>query len=371
MFVNVDWFFISHRLPIAKVAKEKGIDMTVFVDFTCSHKNEEYKDFSFLQSPIKRKYTSLYSAFVEFFKTIQLIKRERPSVVHAVTIKPIILLGIICYVFKLPFIASISGLGPGFSPTNFFSKIRLLLIKAIYKVIFSSEKTRIICQSPHDAGILLANNLVTSEKIIMAEGSGVDLEEYQPQKQEAPRRIQVLMASRILKDKGVREFCEAACAIQEEYDFNVSFSLAGPIDSDSPGSLTEDEITEMCTSAKVQFLGNRSDLKDILSKCHIFILPSYYAEGIPKVLLEAAACGCAIITTDHPGCRDAIIPGETGMLVVPKDIPSLKNNLASLLADQDLIKSMGEAGRQLAVKRFSVNKVVDIHYSIYQAFIKD
>ena len=88
-------------------------------------------------------------------------------------------------------------------------------------------------------------------------------------------------------------------------------------------------------------------------------------------MLEAAACGCAIITTDHPGCRDAIIPGETGMLVVPKDIPSLKNNLASLLADQDLIKSMGEAGRQLAVKRFSVNKVVDIHYSIYQAFIKD
>jgi glycosyltransferase involved in cell wall biosynthesis len=308
---------------------------------------------------------------VEFFNTIELIKRERPSVVHAVTIKPIILLGIVCLIFKIPFIASISGLGPGFSPTSYWGKVRFLMIKALYKLIFASEKTRVICQSPYDAGILLDNGLVTSEKIVMAEGSGIDLEEYQPQKLVASSVIKVLMASRLLEDKGVREFCAAAAVIQEKYDFNVSFCLAGPIDSDSPGSLTEEQVIQMCTSTKVQFLGNRSDLQDILAKTHIFVLPSYYAEGIPKVLLEAAASGCAVITTEHPGCRDAIVPGETGMLVVPKDVPSLIDTLASLLSDPDLMESMGKAGRQLAVQRFCVTKVVDIHYSLYRTFKKD
>jgi hypothetical protein len=160
MFVNVDWFFLSHRLPIAKIAIGKGVDMTVFTDFTRPHEKGEYTGFSLLQSPIRRAYVSLYSLCVEFFNTIELIKRERPSVVHAVTIKPIILLGIVCLIFNTPFIASISGLGPGFSPTSYWGKVRLLLIKALYKIIFSSQKTRVICQSPYDAGWQVKASLV-------------------------------------------------------------------------------------------------------------------------------------------------------------------------------------------------------------------
>ena len=371
MFVNVDWFFLSHRLPIAEAAQDKGVEMTVFTDFTSSHKKQDYKGFCLLQSPIKRKYESLYSAIKEFFKTIQLIKRERPSVIHAVTIKPIILLGIICFIFKIPFIASISGLGPGFSPVNFLSRIRLFIIKILYKFIFSFEKARVICQSPHDAGILLSNGLVKNEKIIMTEGSGVNLEEYKPRNRKPLGPIKVLMASRLLEDKGVREFCLAAGKIQEEYDSNISFSLAGPIDLDSPGSLTEEQIITMCSSEKVYFLGNRSDLKDILAESHIFILPSYYAEGIPKVLLEAAASGCAVITTEHPGCRDAIIPGKTGILVSPRNISSLMSAIVYLISNRDLLESMGKAGRLMAEQKFSVTKVIDIHYSIYQTLTKN
>jgi glycosyltransferase involved in cell wall biosynthesis len=365
MFVNVDWFFLSHRLPIAKVASDRGVDMTVFTDFTRSHERGASTGFSLLQSPIRRTYVSLYSSCVEFFKTLQLIKRERPSVIHAVTIKPIIFLGLVCVIFKIPFIASISGLGPGFSPTSYWGKVRLLIIKSIYRIIFASDKTRVICQSAYDARVLLDNSLVASEKITMAEGSGIDLEEYQPKNIVASDVTNVLMASRLLADKGVREFCGAAGVIKETHDFNVNFSLAGPIDSDSPGALSEERVIEMCESNNVQFLGNRRDLRDILGKTHIFVLPSYYAEGIPKVLLEAAASGCAVITTDHPGCRDAIVPGETGLMVNPKDISSLIDGLTRLLSDRDVIESMGRAGRKLAVERFSVTKVIDIHYSLY------
>lgn len=368
MFVNVDWFFLSHRLPIAKIATDKEVDMTVFTDFTRPHEKGEYTGFSLLQSPIRRTYVSLYSLCVEFLNTIQLIKRERPAVVHAVTIKPIIFLGIVCLIYKIPFIASISGLGPGFSPTSYWGKVRFLIIKVLYKLIFASEKTRVICQSPYDAGILLHNGLVTSEKIIMAEGSGIDLEKYQSQKTVASDSTNVLMASRLLADKGVREFCFAAGVIKKKYDFNVKFSLAGPVDADSPRSLTEEQVIEMCESNKVQFLGNRSDLPDILAKTHIFVLPSYYAEGIPKVLLEAAASGCAVITTDHPGCRDAIIPGLTGMLVTPKDATGLENALSCILEDRELMESMGRAGQELAEKRFCVTRVIEIHYSLYHTF---
>lgn len=371
MFVNVDWFFLSHRLPIAEAAKDKGFEMTVFTDFTSPHENNEYKGFSLLQSPIRRKYLSLYSSIEELFKTFKLIKRERPSVIHAVTIKPIIFLGIICFIYKIPFIASISGLGPAFSPSNFLSKVRLYIIKSLYKIIFSTEQSRVICQSSHDSGILLDNGLATKKKIIMIEGSGVDLEEYKFRNRKIHGPIKVLMASRLLKDKGVSEFCEAARIIQEKYNFNIKFSLAGPIDLDSPGFLTKEKIVEMCSSKKVEFLGNRSDLKDILADSHIFILPSYYAEGVPKVLLEAAASGCAVITTNHPGCRDAIIPEKTGVLIAPRDISSLMSAIVSMVSNRVLIESMGKAGRLMAEQKFCISRVINNHYSLYKTLNKD
>jgi len=370
MFVNVDWFFLSHRLPIAKVAADKEVDMTVFTDFTRAHKKECYTGFSLLQSPIRRTYSGFYSSCMEFFKLFVLIRRERPAIIHAVTVKPIIFLGIVCFVLRIPFIASISGLGPAFLPTSYWGKARLLIIKSLYRLIFSSEKTRVICQNANDASVLIDQSLVMREKIAMAEGSGIDLQKYQPKKNAESDLITILMASRMLGSKGVREFCAAAGVIQTKYDFHVNFSLAGPVDFDSPDFLDEDEIVEMCESNKVQFLGSRSDLKDLLAKTDIFVLPSYYAEGIPKVLLEAAACGCAVITTDHPGCRDAIVSGETGMLVPPKDSTALENTLSYLLSDRGLIKSMGKSGRQLAVQKFCITKVIDIHYSLYQAFVK-
>lgn len=367
MFVNVDWFFLSHRLPIATVAADRGIEMTVFTEFTRTHEHA-YKGFLLRQSPIRRSYIGFYSSCLELFKTFVLIRRERPAIIHAVTIKPIIWLGIVCFALRIPFIASISGLGPAFSPINYWGKARLYVIKSLYSLIFSPEKTRVICQNFHDASVLVDNRLVSSEKITMVEGSGVDLKEYRPKPRIESGPISVLMACRLLADKGVREFCAAAGAISKEQEHNVSFNLAGSVDLDSPGALSQEQVTEVCVSNEVQFLGSRSDLKDILAKTDIFVLPSYYGEGIPKVLIEAAASGCAVITTDHPGCRDAILPGETGILAVPKDVSSLVNCLSCLLTDRGLMASMGRAGREMATKRFCITRVIDIHYSLYQSF---
>ena len=233
MFVNVDWFFLSHRLPIAMVAEERGIQMTVFSEFTKKH-NKKYKGFVFCNSPFKRKYKNIYYSCLELFKTFLLIRRERPDVIHAVTIKPIIFLGIICFVLRIPFIASISGLGPAFTPTSYKGKARLYVIKSIYRIIFSPTKVRVICQTSHDAQVLVNNNLILDKKITLTEGSGVNLDDYKPKIDRASDQINILMASRLLIDKGVEEFCNAAGAVQQKHDFDAKFCLAGPFDNLSP-----------------------------------------------------------------------------------------------------------------------------------------
>lgn len=365
MFVNVDWFFLSHRLDIAKESAKKGVSLTVFSDFTSDHSKHAYGDFLMLQSPLTRSSDSLISSCVEFFKTFMMVKNNRPDAVHAVTIKPIIFLGIICLLLRVPFIASVSGLGPAFSASGFLNKLRRRMVMLVYWAIFSPKTTRVICQSTNDASTLFNNKILPKYKVVMTEGSGVVISKYGNHRPNDSHTVNVLMASRLLSDKGVMEFCAAAGAITRKSKFEVAFHLAGPIDPNSPGALSLEQVVEMCESNNVNFLGNRTDLQDVLSKTHIFVLPSYYAEGVPKVLLEAAASGCAVITTDHPGCRDAIVPEETGLLVNPRDITSLTDGLTHLLSHPDLMESMGIAGRNLAVARFSVTKVVNIHYALY------
>lgn len=369
MFVNVDWFFLSHRLPIAKAAINRNIKMSVYTDFTRLHDNRSYEGFNMIQSPIKRTSSRRLNLLIEFINTIRLINKERPSVIHAVTIKPIIFLGIVSIFFRIPFIASISGLGPAFLPTTLWARFRLILIKAIYKLIFLSRNSRAICQSQYDASVLLENNLIIEKKIIFAEGSGIDLLQYKKKDYVDNKTTKILMASRLLKNKGVEEFCLAAGVIQKKYNVNADFSLAGPVDLESIGSFSNNEIIELCTANKISYLGNRDDLAQILSDTDIFILPSYYAEGMPKVLLEAAACSCAVITTNHPGCRDSIIPGKTGLLVEPKNTSALVSSILNLLSDPRLIKAMGRQGRELAEEKFCISKVINIHYDLYFSLI--
>lgn len=370
MFVNVDWFFLSHRLPIAKEAHKNGFQMNVYADFTKFHDNDKYSNFDFYNSPIKRATSNPFSLITELIKTFYLIKKEKPSLVHAVTIKPIILLGLICFILRIPFIASVSGLGPAFNPSSLWERLRLYLIKMLYKIIFLSKQSMVICQTEHDSLALVDNGLINRDRVHLTIGSGINLQDFYSNKNDNKSCWNVLMASRLLKDKGVSEFCLSAGEVLKKYNFNVKFSLAGPIDDESPSSFKKDEIIKMCAHNNISFLGNRDDMHDLLAQTDIFVLPSYYPEGIPKVLLEAAASSCAVITTDHPGCKDAIITNKTGILVKPKDVSSLTNAFVALLSEEERIKSMGISGRKLAKETFSVKNVVDLHYSLYKSLTK-
>ena len=369
MFVNVDWFFYSHRLPIANASREHDINMFVFTDITDKEKNQTPSEYRMVQSPLTRKLNNPWSLFSEFLSALSLIYREKPDVIHAVTIKPILFMGLIARLTKTPFIAAISGFGPVMEQNNFIKKLRFKMVLLIYRFIFSSEIVNTICQNENDKNILLQHSLCDKSKITIIPGSGVDLKKFKPSTS-GKTWDTVLMASRILKDKGVEEYCSAAKLFKKTDKRNVKFMLAGPIDKSSPSSISEEDINKLCLDSGVEYLGAEKDLENLLASSSIFVLPSYYAEGVPKVLLEASACGIPIITTDHPGCRDAIINNETGLLVKIRDSEAIYRAIKYMFDNPQIMEKMGKAGRELAENSYNESEVVNLHYAIYSKVTK-
>ena len=365
MFVNVDWFFFSHRLPIAKAAKKNNVDMSVYADLTQFQDKNHNEGYILYQSPITRTSKSVFHVIFEFFKSYQIIKKDKPDLIHAVTIKPIIILGLVARLTSTSFVGAVSGLGPAFQVDSLYRKIRLRLIVWVFRLIFENKKARIICQSENDRDVLVNHDITLSANVSLIPGSGVDVEVYSPTKKRHDCEKYILMSSRILSDKGVKEYCLAAKIVRKKLGPEVKFKLSGMIDTHSPTYISKSELTKLTVSCGVEYLGNRKDMPDLLASALIFVLPSYYAEGVPKVLLEASASGVAVVTTDHPGCRDAVIEGETGLLVATRDANSLAGAVMQLLENRALLSQMGSNGRALVESTYRDSEVVSRHYKLY------
>jgi glycosyltransferase involved in cell wall biosynthesis len=178
----------------------------------------------------------------------------------------------------------------------------------------------------------------------------------------------VLLPARLLVDKGVREFVQSAKILRQRglSEQDVRFVIVGKTDPANPHSLHQDELALWAEEGIVELWGHRTDMPKVMEAAKIVVLPSYYGEGLPKVLIEAAACGRVVITTDHPGCRDAINPGVTGVLVPVRDVIALANAVQELLSDPARCAIMGQAGRELAESAFDERQVVASHLKIYQ-----
>ena len=370
MFVNVDWFFFSHRLPIAKAASNNNVDMSVYTDFTRVHDKNDNEGYAFFQSPIRRKSKSIFHVIIEFYNSYLIIRNKKPDLVHAVTIKPIIILGLVSRLTSTPFLGAVSGLGPAFQAKNWYERTRLIIIELIFKFIFRNKKAKVICQSENDQNVLVDRGIVITENIHLIPGSGVDIETFSPAKKKLDYEQYVLMSSRILIDKGVKEYCLAAKMVSDKLGNEIKFKLSGMIDTHSPTFISESELIKLTTNCGVEYLGNRKDIPELLASALIFVLPSYYAEGVPKVLLEASSSGVPIVTTDHPGCRDAVLEGDTGLLVNIRDAISLADAIIKLLENRTALVKMGMNGRALMESKFRDSEVVKMHYKLYFGLCK-
>jgi glycosyltransferase involved in cell wall biosynthesis len=294
-------------------------------------------------------------------------KIVQPDLVHLVTIKPVLLGGLVARLAGVPaVVAAVSGLGFVFLAHGAKAVVRRWLVGGLYRVALGHHNLRVIFQNPDDRASLVKLAHLPDSKVEMIRGSGVDLAQY-GHTPLPPGTPVVLLVARLLADKGVREFVQAARLLRQQ-GVSARFCLVGSVDPANPASLADTELTQWANEGVVELWGQRSDMPEVLRSARLVVLPSY-REGLPKILLEAAACGRAVVTTDVPGCRDAIDPGITGLLVPVRNATAQAGALKELINDPARCQAMGNAGRALAERAFDVRQVVAAHLRIYQELI--
>ncbi|UJF23146.1 glycosyltransferase family 4 protein [Shewanella sp. OMA3-2] len=360
--VNVDWFFLSHRLPIALAAKQQGYEVHVACQMTKKGEALHHHGFVLHELPIVRNGTSLLQEYKTFSSIRKLVRKINPSLMHAITIKPVLYGGLATRFSTIPLVASISGLGYIFISEGVKATITRTLVAFLYRLALKRINIRVIFQNPTDKQLFESDNIIDAEQALIIRGSGVELDKYQVIEEPKGAPVVMLLA-RLLIDKGVLEFIEAARLLKEQ-DVVCRMVLVGNLD-ENPKSITKHQLAAWVDSGLVEYWGFSSNVNDSYAKSNIVVLPSY-REGLPKSLIEAGAAGRAVITTDVPGCRDAITPNVTGILVDVKDAVSLATEIRRLCKDNQMRSAMGKEGRLLAESEFDIKTVISKHLDLYR-----
>lgn len=287
---------------------------------------------------------------------VKLLREERPDVVVAYTQKPIIYGGIACRFAGVPrFYALMSGLGYLFSDAASKRRILKRVFCMLYRSGLKGAKSIFVFNSDDRPDMIAAGIVDQSARVVEVPGSGVDLDRFlHAPLPEWPLRF--LMIGRLMRDKGVWEFAEAARQIASRHP-QVRFSLIGRVERSNPTGLKEEDVARLKVETPLKIIDETDDVPAYLAQSHVFVLPTYYREGLPRTILEALAVGRAVIATDTPGCRDAITDGENGFLVAPRNANDLAQAMEKLIADRNLVKQMSERSRDLAETVYDVRKV--------------
>jgi glycosyltransferase involved in cell wall biosynthesis len=363
--VNVDWYFWSHRLPLARALRQAGYDVVVVTGEEGGFRARiEAEGFRFVPIRLRRGSTRPFSEIRTFLDLLRIYRQERPAVVHHVTIKPIVYGSIAARFAGRPaIINAVAGLGYTFLPSVRRSLLGKLTLR-LYRAACSGARTLVLCQNPEDQRALIDLGIVPSERTALIRGSGVDVTKFAATR--PPENVPiVLLSGRMLWDKGVREFVDAARILRERGVAHRAV-IAGILDSENPNGVPGDELQRWHDEGAIEWWGQRSDMPFVLSQASIVTLPSYYPEGVPKSLIEAAACGRAIVATDVPGCREIARHGVNADLVPPRDPLRLADAIAALLADGARRAAYGEAGHRIASEEFSEERVLSETLALYR-----
>lgn len=363
LVVNDPAFFLSHRLAVAIGAKEAGYN--VHIATKAGDAATEIRSYGFHHHvlPLSRSGKNPLTELRLLISMLRLFWRLRPDVLHLVTIKPVLYGGIAARLAPVrSVVAAISGLGFVYMAKGLKAQLLRGLVTRLYRLALCKRNLKVIFQNAEDCLSLLRFGAVTPSRTVIIRGSGVDLSLCRPLPESTGIPV-VTFAARLLRDKGIVEFVEAAYLLRQR-GVQVRFQLAGDIDLGNPTSITSLELDRWRSEGIIEYLGYRKDIPHIFAQCNIVVLPSY-REGLPKVLIEAAACGRAVVTTDVPGCRDAIEANVTGLLVPVRDVDALADAIQKLIADPELRQRMGRAGRKLAEREFDIEGIVRQHLSIY------
>jgi glycosyltransferase involved in cell wall biosynthesis len=366
-FITNPAFLVSHRLPVALAARDAGYEVHVASMGGPAVAQLEALGLTHHVLPLSRTSMRPWTEARSLWAIWRLFRRVRPDLVHAVTLKSVLYGGIAARLARVPaYVAAISGLGYVFIQGAGLRGMLRQVALVLYRLALGHPNSRVIFQNTADRDVLERAGAVRPGQAVLLRGSGVDLGRFAPAPwPEGP--VTVALAARLLRDKGIAEFVEAARLSAARGD-GLRWRLAGSPDLENPASVQPEELRSWQADGAIEYVGECTDVAGFYAQAHIVTLPSY-REGLPKSLIEAAACGRPVVTTDVPGCRDAIEPGVSGVLVPPRDARALADAVATLAGDEALRARMGAAGRALAERDFGLDGIVRAHLDVYRALI--
>lgn len=363
--VTEDWYFISHRLHLAKAAQREGYDVFVVTRVNKGGKNIISEGIELIPLDMDRHGKSIINEILIISRITKLYKEIKPDLAHHIALKPI-LYGTLASIFsKTPYVVNtVAGLGYVFKSKNLIDKIISILIRLLLRCSAYFKSSKFITQNPEDGDFLVRKNIAKRKDVHLIRGSGVDPDLYKPveHNNDIPT---VLFASRLLWGKGVEDFVSAAKTIKNK-NIPSRFLLAGEPDSENPDSVSVAQLNEWNNKGFVEYIGHQNDMPALLADIDVVCLPTYYGEGVPKILIEAASCAISLVATDVAGCREIVSNGVNGYLVPVRDPDAIASALESLLLDTKMRINMGIEGRRIMKEGFSMDKVNSETIKIYR-----
>lgn len=359
-FVTEDWYFVSHRLALAVAAKNAGMSVSVIT--RVRNHGEQIQQAGLRLIPFEHSRGSInpLTESATLLRLIRLYRREKPDIVHHVAMKPVLYGSIAAQLGGCrQLVNALAGMGWLFTSDGGVARMLRPVVRYALKRLLRSGVA--IVQNPDDERVLVQLG-VPNARIKRIAGSGVELERFCPQPEPDGVPVVVLPA-RLLWNKGVGEFVAAARVLAQR-GVRVRCVLAGDSDPQNPSAVAPSKVQEWVREGTVEYAGRVDDMCALLASCHIVCLPSY-REGLPKSLIEAAAAGRAIVTTDVPGCREAVIDGVSGLLVPPRNAEAIAEAIDRLIRDPALRRRMGTRGRALAEEKFGSEAVIQQTLQLY------
>jgi glycosyltransferase involved in cell wall biosynthesis len=361
--VASDWYFYCHRMALAQRVAAAGYD--VHVATPSGRYCGAIRTAGLHHHPIQidRQGRNPFKDMATIKRLTDLYRALGPELVHHVALKPIIYGSIAAKITKVPIVVNaMPGMGYIFGSDQILSLMIRPAVMTAFRLLVNGANSRVILQNRDDMAKWISWHVMRQDRIVIIRGSGVDTDVFRPVP-EPPDPPRVVLPSRLLFDKGIGEFVEAARLLRQR-GVNARFALVGEGDPGNPASVPPQQLFRWQSEGVVELLGWHDDMAQVLAQSHIVCLPSY-GEGLPKALLEAASCGKAIVTTDVPGCRDVVRHGANGLLVPPRQAAPLAEALEQLIRDGDLRRAMGSRGRERALAEFSLETIAAETLSLY------
>jgi glycosyltransferase involved in cell wall biosynthesis len=367
--VNHAGFFLSHRLPLALAAREAGYDVAVATPRSKHVPRILDAGIAWHEIRLSRSGRNPIGEARSIASLARTYRKVRPDLVHQVTPKVVLYGTPVARMLRVPAVVNaISGMGHVFSGDRAPNPLFQRSVAGAYRIALKHPHMRVIFQNREQREMFLRAGWVREPETVFIPGSGVDAGVFHPVDRSRVTAPVIMLVSRMLYTKGVLEFVEAARILRAE-GVHGRFVLVGEPDPDNLASVPEQELRRFSDEGAVEYWGRREDMPAVWAQADIACLPTFYPEGTPKALIEAAACGLPIVATDWPGCREIVRDGENGFLVPIKDAQGVAAALRTLIADRALREEMGRRGRAIALNGFTLDAVVALTLAIYRELL--